>query len=75
MIKQKWEGFNAVQNNTSLKQGDIPVILQPCFNAVQNNTSLKQDKHHYNKYNSFNAVQNNTSLKPMINLIEMQKLF
>ena len=67
--------FNAVQNNTSLKLHSLTLYYCRSFNAVQNNTSLKQDKHHYNKYNSFNAVQNNTSLKPMINLIEMQKLF
>ena len=34
--------FNAVQNNTSLKQGDLGKTTQEGFNAVQNNTSLKQ---------------------------------
>ena len=33
--------FNAVQNNTSLKQGALVFTCEIGFNAVQNNTSLK----------------------------------
>ena len=33
--------FNAVQNNTSLKQGYVVLDFDISFNAVQNNTSLK----------------------------------
>ena len=33
--------FNAVQNNTSLKQSDVLSGSYKSFNAVQNNTSLK----------------------------------
>ena len=36
--------FNAVQNNTSLKQRCRKFLHPSCFNAVQNNTSLKQRK-------------------------------
>ena len=34
-------GFNAVQNNTSLKLIHALIGAQASFNAVQNNTSLK----------------------------------
>ena len=34
-------GFNAVQNNTSLKRPHITRKRGTSFNAVQNNTSLK----------------------------------
>ena len=58
-----WKGFNAVQNNTSLKL--IPKITAFAFgfNAVQNNTSLKLDIASAIPTSGFNAVQNNTSLK------------
>ena len=58
--------FNAVQNNTSLKQVLLNEKLIPCFNAVQNNTSLKHIEEMQATITSFNAVQNNTSLKPQI---------
>ena len=62
----KLTGFNAVQNNTSLKPVRLTVNPYFRFNAVQNNTSLKLvDTLRIDKY-SFNAVQNNTSLKPQI---------
>ena len=34
-------GFNAVQNNTSLKHNRYNNHIRHSFNAVQNNTSLK----------------------------------
>ena len=37
-----FHSFNAVQNNTSLKHGDVKGRSGERFNAVQNNTSLKQ---------------------------------
>ena len=33
--------FNAVQNNTTLKQSNIDNVHALSFNAVQNNTTLK----------------------------------
>ena len=35
------KSFNAVQNNTSLKQDAVEPFIEDGFNAVQNNTSLK----------------------------------
>ena len=55
--------FNAVQNNTSLKQELSSMFVKPGFNAVQNNTSLKRLKIQAPGRCCFNAVQNNTSLK------------
>ena len=55
--------FNAVQNNTSLKQAGRNRIIPIRFNAVQNNTSLKQFWSGVLSRQCFNAVQNNTSLK------------
>ena len=62
--------FNAVQNNTSLKQTAYRRHGQPSFNAVQNNTSLKQRPYRGTLQRRFNAVQNNTSLK----LIELNNI-
>ena len=59
-------GFNAVQNNTSLKLTLLYIVFSICFNAVQNNTSLKLVCEPFKGCRSFNAVQNNTSLKPQI---------
>ena len=59
-------GFNAVQNNTSLKLPLLTLNDFLGFNAVQNNTSLKLTGWTKWKTTGFNAVQNNTSLKPQI---------
>ena len=66
MICDLLNGFNAVQNNTSLKPFLCFMIFPISFNAVQNNTSLKQIRKLVINILSFNAVQNNTSLKPQI---------
>ena len=62
----KLTGFNAVQNNTSLKPVRLTVNPYFRFNAVQNNTSLKLRHFFVLSVIGFNAVQNNTSLKPQI---------
>ena len=59
----KLTGFNAVQNNTSLKPVRLTVNPYFRFNAVQNNTSLKPSASVLIVVKGFNAVQNNTSLK------------
>ena len=59
-------GFNAVQNNTSLKLQVRLLLPLQRFNAVQNNTSLKLRWISATMMHRFNAVQNNTSLKPQI---------
>ena len=59
-------GFNAVQNNTSLKHLWHCQQSSTRFNAVQNNTSLKLMAIFSLLKHCFNAVQNNTSLKPQI---------
>ena len=58
--------FNAVQNNTSLKQSILCGKSLLCFNAVQNNTSLKHIIRQLSNWYGFNAVQNNTSLKLVV---------
>ena len=63
MINEVAIGFNAVQNNTSLKQQRQEATQPTSFNAVQNNTSLKLYESLSNTAYRFNAVQNNTSLK------------
>ena len=63
ILKHTIHGFNAVQNNTSLKLSRLSDSTRACFNAVQNNTSLKHRLSSLGLLNRFNAVQNNTSLK------------
>ena len=48
-------GFNAVQNNTTLKQRAELIVLPICFNAVQNNTTLKPQIQKYNRFFQFKA--------------------
>ena len=48
-------GFNAVQNNTSLKLIQHNINKQFCFNAVQNNTSLKPQIQKSDRFFHFKA--------------------
>ena len=63
--------FNAVQNNTSLKQVQATYRKFKSFNAVQNNTSLKPICLSFAANTRFNAVQNNTSIKLKMSLQSM----
>ena len=47
--------FNAVQNNTSLKQDECAYCKYSRFNAVQNNTSLKPQIQKSDRFFHFKA--------------------
>ena len=54
------ESFNAVQNNTTLKQNGSSLLSMSCFNAVQNNTTLKP------QIQKSNLITHNQQANPII---------